>query len=372
MTEIRKILVVKFRNIGDVLLSTPLLENLRLCHPEAELHVAVNKMCEDMLSLNPHVDRIFAYDRQSVRSASAFLRIGMETRYFRNIVGHRYDLVVNLTEGDRGAWLCLLCVAPRRLGFFPRSFLLERLPAFTQGFQKTPHVHTVERDLSFLRLLGHEPKSRRVRIFWSDRTEEKVRRLLKKSGAVDFVHVHPVARWLFKCWDSKRFAQIVDWLENEMKLRVVVTASPDPLEIDRVEEIVSACRFTPLDLSGMLDLKEVACLSSHARFFLGVDTAPMHMAAAVNTPVVALFGHSDPVVWGPWDNDADRSFYRDVRSVQRNGRHMLVQKGHGELIVRNGRKISTAMMKIEVDDIKRAIEEVLSKNGPAAKFDPKS
>ena len=372
MNEIRKILVVKFRNIGDVLLSTPLLENLRLYYPEAEIHVAVNKMCEEMLSLNPHVDRIFAYDRQAVKSASAFLRIGMETRYFRNVVGRRYDLVVNLTEGDRGAWLSLLGGAPRRLGFFPRSFLLERLPVFTQGFRKTPHVHTVERDLSFLRLLGHEPKSKQVRIFWSGRTEEKVRGILENNGAADFVHVHPVARWLFKCWDRGRFAQIVDWLENDMKLRVALTASPDPLEIERVEEIVSACRFKPLDLSGKLDLKEVACLSSHARFFLGVDTAPMHMAAAVNTPVVALFGHSDPVAWGPWDNVSGRSFYRDVRSVQRNGRHMLVQKGHGRLIVRNGRKISTAMMKIEVDDIRRAIEEVLSKNGPTAKIDPKS
>ena len=114
------------------------------------------------------------------------------------------------------------------------------------------------------------------------------------------VHVHPVSRWLWKCWDNASMAAVIDWLQAERGARVVVTTGPVERERDRAREIVALCRTQPLFFDGNLSLTQIAALSAASDGYFGVDTAPMHMAAAVGVPVVALFGPTNPESWGPW------------------------------------------------------------------------
>jgi heptosyltransferase-3 len=114
------------------------------------------------------------------------------------------------------------------------------------------------------------------------------------------IHIHPTSRWLFKCWRDEAMAKVIDALEESGQARAVLTSGRGEKELEKIESILKACRTRPVNLAGRVTLKQLAALSRRSRLFLGVDTAPMHIAAAVGTPVIALFGPSGEFNWGPW------------------------------------------------------------------------
>lgn len=357
-----RILLIKFRHIGDVLLSTPLLANLKQHFPDAEVDFAVNDFCRDILSHNPHLNRLWLYPRDRVRTLLNPLARGRaELRYLSGIRERPYDLLINLTEGDRGAFLAVTTRAARKLGFRPRKGVLSWWPVFSGVGNEHLPTHTVNKDLQFLGMLNRPVLHKRVSIQWDAQDERTVDALLRAQGVGEFCLAHPVARWRFKCWDDGKFAEVIDRVQG-LGLRVVVSASPNPTERRRVERLVGQCQTRPVDLGGQLNLRELACLAARARLFVGVDTAPMHIAAAVNTPVVALFGHSEALYWGPWDNDLDQD-YRNDGGIQRHGRHTLIQKYHGGLEMRDGTRVSPALMAIEPAEVLAEVERVLARQG---------
>lgn len=354
-----RILLIKFRHIGDVLLSTPLLANLKQQFPEAAIDFAVNDFCRDILAHNPHLNRLLLYPREQMRALlNPLVRGQEELRYLTGVRDQAYDLLINLTEGDRGAFLALTTRAERKLGFRPRKGILSWLPIFAGVGNEHLATHTVNKDLQFLALLDKQILHKRVSIHWDGEDEGTVDALLQSNGVQEFCLVHPVARWRFKCWDDGKFARVIDQIQQGLGLQVVVSTSPNPTERRRVERLVSHCKSGPVDLGGRLSLRELAYLASRARLFVGVDTAPMHIAAAVDTPVVALFGHSEPLFWGPWDNNLDQD-YSNAPGIQRHGRHTLIQKYHGGLEMRNGTRISPALMAIEPGEVLQEIARVL-------------
>ena len=119
-------------------------------------------------------------------------------------------------------------------------------------------------------------------------------------AAQGFAHLHMASRWPFKCWPAERVAALADAL-HARGLPVVLTAAPEAQELALIAAVLRAARGPAIDLSGQLSLKELAALSAQARLFVGVDSAPMHIAAAMGTPVVAIFGPSGELEWGPWD-----------------------------------------------------------------------
>ena len=125
-----KILIIKFRNIGDVLLSTPLISNLKYLYSDSTIDIALNKGCEDMVTDNPDINHIVIYDRLRIKKLSIFSQIKEEIKFTRNIRNNNYDMVINLTEGDRGAQLSLFSGAKIRLGFPVRKGLLSKMKVF--------------------------------------------------------------------------------------------------------------------------------------------------------------------------------------------------------------------------------------------------
>jgi len=166
--------------------------------------------------------------------------------------------------------------------------------------------HTVELNLDTLRRLGIQPgdDERRLVFVPGKEAERSVDELLVAHGLASkkFIHFQPGSRWLFKCWPAERAAGLIGALSRRGE-SMVLTAGPDERERAMIAEIRDRTEAPFVDFSGksMLNFKQLAALTARAKLFIGVDSAPMHMAAAVQTPTVALFGPSGELEWGPWN-----------------------------------------------------------------------
>jgi heptosyltransferase-3 len=163
-------------------------------------------------------------------------------------------------------------------------------------------MHMVDQNLAALRALGIEALNPRLQFFWNEEVEQRVRDLLASLGLAGgrFAVMHPGAGWRFKCWTPGGYARVIEFFKEEWGLTTVLTGTKVPHEQELLAAVHQECRAAPVDLAGRLSLKELGALISKARLFFGMDSAPMHLAAAVNTPAVALFGPSGVFNWGPW------------------------------------------------------------------------
>jgi heptosyltransferase III len=297
MSSPKRLLVIKLKQPGDVLVSTPVLQALKEAWPEAEVSFLVPLGTEAMLADHPLLAGLFVLDRHHGSLSGVW-------RLIRELRRRRFDAVLELSGGDRGAFFALASGARERVGFArPRQPLWQRCGLFTRLLPRPPvKMHLVEQNLEAVRALGVSPVNPRLSFFWNDRVEEGIARWLAANylSAKGFVVMHPGAGWRFKCWTPAGYIRIIEALMGDWGLPVVLTGSPAAHEQELLQEILAVCRTRPLNLAGRLTLKELGALISKARFFFGMDSAPMHLAAAVGTPAVALFGPSGVFNWGPW------------------------------------------------------------------------
>ena len=225
-----KILVTKFRHIGDVLLSTPLFASLKAIYPDSELHVSVNDFCAQIVEDNLHVDRVIPYHRDVSNKQRLWKRIKKEFDFYRQFIG-QYDLVINLTEGDRGCIIAALSGASRRMGYIKKKTPLVRLARFNETFNFQGYLPTVEKDLQFAKAIDQDKVVNTVSLGWNEHHENRVNSLLRQLNITEeFVLVHPVSRWLSKCWDSHKVAKCIDHLQSKWNKTVLVD---DPLLIQK-------------------------------------------------------------------------------------------------------------------------------------------
>ncbi|MBL8473228.1 MAG: putative lipopolysaccharide heptosyltransferase III [Rhodocyclaceae bacterium] len=301
---VRRVLVVNLRHHGDVLLCSPLLTVLKNHVPECEVDALVYADTAPMLSLHPALAQLHRIDR-GWKGLGPLAQLRSEWRLLSSLRARRYDLLIALTPHRRAQWLARLLkprwsVAPQHAGggkSWKRSFThLVARPIATWR-------HTVECYLDALRRIGCQPSPHERSLCLVPGAEAEGRILemlaehrLKERG---YIHVHPGSRWQFKCWPAAKVAELIDRL-HALGWTSVLTAAPDAAEAAMIAQIRAAVHVPVVDLSGRLTLKELAALSARARLFVGVDSAPMHIAAAVDTPLVALFGPSGARQWGPW------------------------------------------------------------------------
>ena len=354
-----RILILKFRNIGDVLLITPLLGNLKQYYPESQIDVAVNKGTEPMVSLNPNVNKLIIYDRDFIKSLSPVKKLLQEIQFSFSFRKERYDMVINLTEGDRGAQIAWLSGAPIRIGYPNKNRILKN--AFTHHLPKQAFRHTLETNLDPLRVLNIPINNKKVEIFWDKSDEYLINDKLSKIK--QFIHIHPVSRWLFKCIADQTMAEIIDYCEIVLNTKVIITAAPVQAELDKVDSILSLCKSDPINLSGKLSLKQTVALNKKSKLFIGVDTAVMHISAANDTPVFAFFGPSGTDHWGPWDNDMTQSTYTERNGFQIMGKHKVFSESRSCQPCGqdgcNGTKISDCLMSLDMAIIKKTINKML-------------
>jgi heptosyltransferase-3 len=308
LSAVRRALVTKLRHHGDVLLASPVFGTLKRAAPHVEIDALVYAETAPMLTGHPAIAMLHTIDRAWKRRGLA-TQAAREMALLRALRARRYDLLIHLTEHPRGLTLARLLrpryavtrERPRGDWLWRRHFThFYRLP------RATPR-HAVEANLDALRRIGVYPSEddKRVLLIPGSAARERVDALLAQHGlaARAFVHAHPGSRWLFKCAPAAHTAALIDRLSADGH-RIVVTGAPDPRERALADDILARVapshRTRVVDLVGQLTLPELAALAASARAFVGVDSAPMHIAAAMGTPVVVLFGPSGEHEWGPW------------------------------------------------------------------------
>ena len=350
LKEIARALVVMLRHHGDVLLATPVLGVLKAHAPEIEIDALVYDQTAPLLEGHPALARLHVVGRDW-RSEGLLARFALEKKLHGALRARGYDLIVHLTDQPRGAWLArslgaryrVAPVAPGRGAFWAGSFT-HLFPLAGNGRR-----HKVEANLDALRRIGVQPRmeERHLQFIPGATAESRIASLLAAEGLTErgYIHLHPASRWSFKCWPAERNAELIDRLCTAH--RVVVTAAPEPGEMFLMEKILSKTKSKPVNLAGKLSIKELGALTARARLFVGVDSMPMHLAAAMRTPSVALFGPSGENEWRPW-----RVPHRVVAS-----RHPCRPCGNDGC---GGGKVSECLTTLGVEEVYGAVQDLLA------------
>ncbi|MBF0459067.1 MAG: putative lipopolysaccharide heptosyltransferase III [Nitrospirae bacterium] len=367
---ITNILAIKLRHIGDVLLSSPVYRALRAAFHSGRVSALVNSGSEETLTGNPNIDEVLVFNRR-LKALPVFKKYLGELRNLRTIRQRGFDMTIDMTGGDRGAIISYLSGARIRIAKdsgktsrWGKNYLYSNLAALNG------HTHVVMQNMELLQRFSINPAGYAVEMHIPDEVYGVVNRLLKGRGIMasdNYVHVHPTSRWFFKCWRDDCMAEVIGWLLKK-GLKVVLTTSPDEKEISKARDILSLVKETSkgglITLMGETSIKALGAIDKGAAMFFGVDSAPMHIAAAMNTPVTALFGPSGAFNWGPWDNEKTISEpYARRNGVQTSGIHAVIQRdwdcvpcgGDGC----NGTKKSKCLEDISAEEVKRLIEKRL-------------
>ncbi len=304
LKNIRRVLVTKLRHHGDVLLASPVFSVLKAHAPHLEIDALVYADTAAMLAGNPALSQLFGVDR-GWKALGWSEQARAEWDLLRQLREREYDLLLHLTEHPRGAWLARL-LAPRYrvAAAYPKAHAWWKASfSHLYPLPSNGRRHVVELNLDALRRIGVQPGEgeRGLSFVPGDEAEREVGRLLGEHGLArgGYIHVHPASRWQFKCWPAQKTAELIDKLQA-LGERVVVSAAPDAAELELIRRIAALATTPFADVSGKLTLKQLGALTRNAKLFIGVDSAPMHVASAVQTPVVALFGPSGEFNWGPW------------------------------------------------------------------------
>ncbi|PLM10500.1 putative lipopolysaccharide heptosyltransferase III, partial [Klebsiella pneumoniae] len=256
----------------------------------------------DMLAANPDIHHIYGLDRRWKKQGKRY-QLKMQWQLIQTLRQQRYDMVLNLADQWPSAVISKLTGAATRIGFdFPKR----RHPVWRYchtalaSTQQHNQLHTVQQNLSILAPLGLQLNEAPARMGYSEADWAASRALLPEDFREHYIVIQPTSRWFFKCWREDRMSALINALSAE-GYAVVLTSGPDAREKKMVDTIIAGCPQARLhSLAGQLTLRQLAAVIDHARLFIGVDSVPMHMAAALGTPLVALFGPSKLTFWRPW------------------------------------------------------------------------
>ncbi len=287
----KKVLVIKLRHLGDVLLTSPVFSNLKRAYPDAEIDAYIWKEARPILEGHPAIDGFILHDR-SWKRLPFFKRLREEWGLLRAIRKKNYDMVVHLTEGDRGALAAWVSGAKKKVAVDPHKKWKRKI--FTELVKHCPNPrHTVEKDLDAVRKLGLFPTDRELVFVLPQTAIERAKELAPNSP---FILVHPVSRWKFKCPPKEVIAKSL----NVLQLPVVMTGAASEREF--VQAIADSVKTEVYNLAGEISLKELGALMQLAQGVITVDSVSLHIASALKVPVVALFGPTSEENWGPWRN----------------------------------------------------------------------
>jgi heptosyltransferase-2 len=296
----KKILVMRYRFIGDTVLTVPFLRNLREAFPHSRIDLMIEPFSGRVIEGCPYVDRVIPFEFKTIHTYSAATERGKFTgylHYWRLIKNERYDAAFVLKRSLSSALIVRAAGVPRRIGFATEGrgmLLTDRVPY-------RHDQHEVENFLDCLRAVEAPVRSSDLELWPAREGDERVKAIFTRAGwkADDLkIVIHPAASLPAKQWPLERFASVMRVLRDKYQARFIYTGAPGDSGLYR--EIEKQGPFNGLDLCGVTDLRENISVYKAANLFFGVDSGPMHMAAAAGLPVVALFGPTDERKWGPW------------------------------------------------------------------------
>ncbi len=302
--QVRRVLFVRLRSIGDTVLMTPCLQALKEWHPGVEIDVVTEALAAPILEDHPLVDHLL------VAGQSAASRLALLAQLRRK----HFDLALNLHGGPTAMMLTALSGARHTVGYRGQRgswSLNSRAPAPDVILGRT-RVHSVEQQLVLLQWAGvPSPKKVRLNIATSAAAGASVRARLISEGvsaaALDsarFAIVAPGAAFDSKRWSSRGFASVIDHLAGRWRLESLIVAGPGQQQV--ANEVADCARSVARVLSRISLAELKALVGVFGTVFVGNDSGTMHIAAALGCPIVAVFGSSNPDLWHPWTETAYR------------------------------------------------------------------
>jgi len=343
-TEVN-ILIVKLSAIGDVVHTLPSLSALRKLYPAADITWVIEEAASDLIKDHPYLDRVVVSHRKCWIRDLKKGQIGKtikDIRSFIRAVRERpYDLVIDFHGLLKSAIIVFLTSGRRKLGYHSMQELSGLF--LNEKILEDMGKHAVLRYLDFPRYLGADLGEPEFLIPIQQENRERVEELLK-ANRIDrkdgFVVVNPIAFWETKLWEDEKFARLCDLIVERLKVSVIFTGS----ESESIHRIQFLMTLPSINLGGRTTLRDLAYLYQLGALLVTTDSGPMHLAAAMGTPVIALFGPTDPLRTGPF--------------------------GQGHTVIRKGLPCSPCFLKkcatkkcmreITVEDVFREVKEKFS------------
>ncbi|MEW6008712.1 MAG: lipopolysaccharide heptosyltransferase II [Candidatus Omnitrophota bacterium] len=311
LSKVKKILVIRLDRIGDVLLSTPVLSNLRREFRQAYIAVMVSPYSKDIVEGNPNINEVIIYDKKG-REKSWFSTI----RFALDLKKKNFDLAIILHPTNRSHLIPFLAGIKMRVGYDRKlSFLLtKKIPHSKQLGQ----MHERDYCLDMLSQLGLKTESQMPFMpikeeseIWADRILASFNVDLKKDN---IVAMHPGASCPSKRWPTEYFATLAKSLIKDRKVKIAVVAASDNEQFAR-QLVGSLDSESVIDLVEKTNISELASILKRSSLFISNDSGPVHIASAVGVPVISIFGRNQaglsPLRWGPLGKK-DKIMHKDV------------------------------------------------------------
>jgi predicted lipopolysaccharide heptosyltransferase III len=287
MIQIKKILVINLAFIGDVLLATPVFRGLRTAYPQATIDMLVVPLTEPIAVGNPYVDRVFVYDKRGRHK-----HYGALYALIRQLRREHYDLSISMNFAVRGVLLAWVSGIKRRVGYDRQhaAWFLTDIANSSRG----AHQHETENHLAVLKPLGIDRPDTSLAFCVQPADRESLARKVSFNGR-PAIAICPFGSYAKKSWSRPKYAQLLKIMADSYQCFLIGSGA----ERSGLEAIAVASGTAVRVLGGELTLGELAAFLQQLQLLITVDTGPMHLANAVRTPVVALFGPTDPRIWGP-------------------------------------------------------------------------
>ncbi len=299
--EFQRILLVKPSSLGDVVHALPVLHSLRRRYPRAKIDWLIGSAFAPLLENNPDLNECILFDRRKLSRLG--LSIG-STREFMHLVAdlrrRRYDLVIDLQGLFRSGFLTWVCGAPVRLGFAEARegaafFYTHKIPP------SPTNTHAVDRNLRSGEWLNLESSPAIFDFGLDEPLRANAGAVLRLHGVEEqdrFLAVAPGARWETKLWPQSNFVQTIDAIVENSELRCLLLGGPEDAPL--CNQIAGRCRNRTISLAGKTSIRQLIAILERASVVLCHDSAPMHIAAALNRPLVCLTGPTNPARTGPY------------------------------------------------------------------------
>lgn len=309
----KRILVIKMRYHGDMLLTTPVISTLKRNYPNAKIDMLLYQDTIPILSENPEIHALYGI---SSKGTSTSKKIKNVFGLIKTLRANQYDLIINLAD----QWIVALIVRMLNAKVkITQDFAHRQTALWKNSFT---HVvpfsgeHVVQRTLSALQPLDLPEYVTETTMSYRPEHWLNLQQRLRDLGVTrQYVVIQPTARQAFKCWDNSKFSSVIDALQNR-GYQVVLTSGPSADDLACIKAIEEGCETKPVvGLAGKTTFPELGALIDHAALFIGVDSAPGHIAAAVKTPIVCLFGATDHVFWRPWSDNIIQFWAGDYQAM---------------------------------------------------------
>lgn len=300
-TPPENILVMRYRFIGDTLLTVPFLRNLRQAYPNARIDMLVGPNSGEILQYCPYIDTLITFDttrKHLYESTSPDKKTNSFWSYVHLLRENRYDTAFILKRSFSSAALAFMAGIPQRIGFDTenRRLLLTRAVPYRSG------QHEIQCFLDLLRAEGIPVKNDYLESWWTQAEEDKIHALwISPAGATNIL-LHLTSSNRAKQWPSEKYIPLAAWLlrQEGVHLHTLGAALDHRLYENLRNALPENCRDRVHNWCGKLTLNESMALIHTMNLAVGVDSGTLHMAAAANVPVVALFGPMDEVKWRPY------------------------------------------------------------------------